>query len=96
MPIRNWYVEEGREAALRQRILAVPEMGGGNPPCANNPWQCQKWLARTAACQESLAVPELGGEHPPRARKPWQCQPWLGSRYASPNYVGDWVYKVFC
>lgn len=43
-----------------------------------------------------LAVPTLAGEDPPRARKPWQCQPWLGSRYASPNYVGDWVYKISC
>ena len=41
-------------------------------------------------------MPELSGEHPPRARKPWQCQPWLESRYASPSYVGDWVYKISC
>lgn len=43
-----------------------------------------------------LAVPTLSGEDPPRAGNPWQCQPWLESRYASPSYVGDWVYKVFC
>lgn len=31
----------------RQESLEVPEMAGGNPPRARNPWQCQKWLAGT-------------------------------------------------
>ena len=47
MSIRNWYVEEGRKPAPRQESLAVPEMAGGNPPRANNPWQCQSWVAST-------------------------------------------------
>lgn len=30
-----------REPAACQETLAVPELGGGDPRDARNPWQCQ-------------------------------------------------------
>ena len=33
-----------REPATCQKTLAVPELGGGDPRDARNPWQCQPWL----------------------------------------------------
>lgn len=147
MSIKNWYVEERRAPAPRQRILAVPEMGGEAAWDARNSWQCQSWVAETrpaprdpgsarngwrsrVGCQKSLAVPTLAGE-----MRPWDgrahgyCRAYhlssftsvlhctiadldhrptgffedaesgvrnATSRYASPNYVGDWVYKISC
>lgn len=41
-------------------ILAVPELGGGNPLCANNPWQCQKWLAKNRCMPEILGSANPG------------------------------------
>ena len=89
MPIRNWYVEEGRKPAPRQESLAVPTLGGEGPRDARNPWQCQSWVARAPGRQESLAVPELGGEGPRDARKPWQCQKWLAGTRPAPIIPGS-------
>ena len=41
-------------------ILAVPELGGGNPPRAAESWQCQKWMAKPRGMPEILGSANPG------------------------------------
>ena len=53
-----------RRPSGRQESLAVPEMAGGNLPRANNPWQCQLWVAR------ALGMPGIPGSARAERRMP--------------------------
>ena len=46
----------------------MPEMAGGNLPRANNPWQCQLWVAR------ALGMPGIPGSANSGWRRPSGCQ----------------------
>ncbi len=53
-----------REPAARQESLAVPELDGGDPRDARNPWQCQKWLAGTRRVPENPGSARAGWREP--------------------------------